>query len=461
MKTEINYELINDLYIAWLDELELFKQRKIKEDIKSRISPYEFLMYCARFSSPFSDFKNIFPLSHLFEALKQMQRQGKDISNFTNQSLLIETPEEIRTVTNFAKREPSSEINNLGLIFNGQNVFEYGDIKNIGKKFPYAYANNLSIEQVEQMTKFGKDYKGIPITITIDNISELPLEKLSCIEECFDIGGIKIVAKNRSIHNTHQGECTPLNLKAYKQIRNVVDNEILNNLYVDPRLNRMNIDLQLSAQIIDKLANKIEYDFDAAEKPRFSKESKMASGLVGLLTGKSICKGDSEILRNVLSCVDIDSVVIDGVILDEVGEEKDHSWNLVKIGDFWLNVDLTGARENIRAGKPTGNLFMSDMAFYDTRKKVTFEKGKEINGKSIEATVIVGGHIRAYGTNNKPCKTCITPGITYNLIQKSRLYAQNYEKDSQNTDYKGVIPYVGSVIEQTRSSSKNISGIIK
>lgn len=461
MKTEINYELINDMYISWLNERDAFIQRKIKDDIKSKFSPYEFLMYCERYSSPFKTFRNIFPLCYLFETLKQMQKQGKDISNFTHQSLLIETPEEIRTVSNFAKREPSSEINNFGLIFKGQNIFEYGDIKSIGEKFPYAYANNLSIQQVEQMVKSGKDYKGIPITITIDNISELPLEKLSYIEECFDVDGIKIVAKNRAAHNAHQGECTPLNLRAYKQIRNVVDNEILNNLYIDPNLNRMNIDLQLSAQILDKLANKIEYDFDAAEKPRFSKESKMASGLVGLLTGKSICKGYSEILRNVLGCVGIDSVVIDGVVLDDNGEERDHSWNLVKLGDFWLNVDLTNARENICAGKPTGNLFMSDMAFYDTRKKVTLEKGKQINGKSMESTVMIGGHVKAYGTNNKQCKVNISPALTSSLIQKSRLYAENYEKDSKNTNYQGIIPYVGSTIEQTRSSSKNISGIIK
>ena len=45
MKTEINYELINDMYISWLNERDAFIQRKIKDDIKSKFSPYEFLMY--------------------------------------------------------------------------------------------------------------------------------------------------------------------------------------------------------------------------------------------------------------------------------------------------------------------------------------------------------------------------------------------------------------------------------
>ncbi len=453
MKKEINYELINDLYMRWLNERDSFIQRKIKDDIINRISPYELLIYSARFSSPFKAFRNIFSLNDLFETLKEMQRQGEDIKRFTNQSLLIETPEEIITVSNFARKEGTSEINNFGLVFKGTNIFEFGDIKNIGEKFPYAYTNNLRLEQIEQMLKSKQDYKGIPITITIDNIGELPLEKLDDIEKVFDVDGIKIVAQNRTSHSAHQGECTPLTLRAYKQIRTVVDDEIISKLYVDENLDKMNIDVQLTTQIIDKIANRIEYDFEAAKKPRFSNECKNASGLVGLLTRKSICKGYSEILRNVLSCVNIDSTVIDGVALDENG---DHTWNQVKIGDFWFNVDLTFARNNICEGKPSGDLFMSDIAFYGERRKVTFEQGKEIKGKSMESTVMTGGHLRTYSPNNRQCKAYITPLLTSNLIQKSRLYAEDYNKESESPNYRGVIPYIGSNTEKMRTNSKSI-----
>lgn len=452
MKKEIKYELINDLYIRWLNERDPFMQRKIKDDIINRISPYELLIYSARFSSPFKAFRNVFSLNDLFETLKEMQRQGEDIKRFTNQSLLIETPEEIITVSNFAEKEGISEINNFWLIFKGSNVFEFGDIKNIGEKFPYAYVNNLSLNQIEQMLKSRQDYKGIPITITIDNIGELPLEKLADIERTFDIDGIKIVAQNRNA-SAHQGECTPLNLRAYKQIRAVVDDEIISKLYVDENLDKMSIDLQLATQIIDKIANRIEYDFEATKKSRFSNESKNASGLVGLLTGKSICKGYSEILRNVLSCVNIDSAVIDGVALEENG---DHTWNQVKIGDFWLNVDLTFASNDICEGKPSGDLFMSDIAFYGERRKVTFEKGKELKGKSMESTVMTGGHLRAYSSNNRQCKAYITPLLTSNLIQKSRLYAEDYHRESESPNYRGVIPYIGSDTEKMRTNSKSI-----
>lgn len=462
MKKEVNYELINNLYMSWLNERDPFQQRRKKEDIKSRISPYELLMYSSRNSFPFTIFRRIFSLSDLFETLEDMEIQGEDIRDFTNQPLLIETPEDIRIVSNFSKREMQSEVNNLGLIFKGSNVFEYGDIKNIGESFPNAYANNLSIEQIEQMSKSQKDYKGIPITVTIDNIGELPLEKLADIEKAFDVDGIKIVAQNRAIHNSHQGECTPLNLSAYKQIRKVVDDEIISKLYVDESLDKMNTDIQLTAQIIDKIVDRVKYDFEAAKKPRFSKESKMASGLVGLLTGKSICKGYAEIFRNVESCVGIDSTVIDGLFLtveDGVEKEDDHSWNQVKLGDIWFNADLTAASNYICEDKASGDLFMSDIAFYGDRRKVTFEKGKELKGKSLEATVIIGGHIRAYGSNNRQCKAYIAPAITSNLIQKSRLYDEEYKRDGNSTDYKGVVPYVGSKTEKDRLSYIENSGI--
>lgn len=45
MKTEngINYELINKLYMEWLNEPDPFMQRKRKEDLKSQVSRTRFL----------------------------------------------------------------------------------------------------------------------------------------------------------------------------------------------------------------------------------------------------------------------------------------------------------------------------------------------------------------------------------------------------------------------------------
>lgn len=213
------------------------------------------------------------------------------------------------------------------------------------------------------------------------------------------------------------------------------------------------IDFQLATQIIDKIVSMVDYDFEAAkpEKLRFSDEVVNASGLIGLLTGKSICKGYSEIFRNVFSCVGGESKVIDGYYAGGL-----HSWNHIKLGDIWFNTDITTARNTIREGNPSGNLFMSDNAFFGDRRKITFEKGVKLKGKSMESTVTIGGHSNPCGLNNKRCGSYITPALTSNLIQNSRLYDENYKKECNSKDYKGVVPYVGSSIEKIRSNYKNI-----
>lgn len=207
----------------------------------------------------------------------------------------------------------------------------------------------------------------------------------------------------------------------------------------------MHNDFQLAIQIIDEIAHRIDYDYDAENKPRSSDEVINASGMVGLLTGKSLCKGYSEILRNILSCVDVECTVIDGTDVNN----NAHTWNQVKLGDRWFNVDLTYARNAICKGKPSGDLFMSDMAFYGNRKQYTFEKGQEVNGKKVESTVMIGGHLsQVYGSNCRQCRAYVTPYLTSILIEKSRNYNENYN---------GIIQYVGSDVEKARSESKTTS----
>lgn len=450
---EINYELINDLYMAWRNERDPFMQRKRKEEVKSKVSQYELLMYSTRYSLPFEAFRNIYSLADLFETLEEMQRQGEDISILTNQPLVMRGIEDIQALNEFAKRGISPQIGEFRLKFQGSSIFEYGDVKGIGKTFPYACVNFLDLELVDKMLNKPKDYKGIPVIITIDNIGQLPLEKLESIEQFFDVAGVRIIEKDRTIQK-HQGEQSPLTARNYKQIRTVIDDEIISKLYVDENADKMTMDYQLATQILDILSQKIEYDSNTRDKNPlpFSNEMVNASGLIGLLRGKSICTGYSEILRNVLSCVNVESAVIIG----KTSNGEAHAWNKIKLGNAWTNVDFTFARKQILKGEASGDLFMSDMAFYEDRRMHTFEKGKEVNGKSVECTVAIGGHERPYGEDKRQCGSYVTPYLTQILIQKSRQYDEEYKKQGKTENYKGPIPYVGSNIQKTRSNFKNI-----
>ena len=448
-----NYESMRELYYRWLNERDVFEQRRLKEEIKSRFSPYEFLNFSIKNSfMPFKAFRNIYSLDVLFQTLEKMQRQGENISNLTNQQLLISNPEDIRSMSYIAKRDISPELSSINCIFLGTSVFSIGDVKAIGKKFPKAHVNGINIEQIEKMLESSEDYRGMPITIAIDNMGQLPLEKLADIEKRFDIRAIEIQDPER-IGKANQGASTPLALETYKEIRAIAD-DMISNLYVKEHdANTPFADYRLATQIIEYIAQRVEYDYSASDKERDSDESMSASGMVGLLTGQAICHGYSEILRNLLSCVGIECKVISGKAMD--GES--HAWNQVKIGNGWYNVDLTYASNALRQGKDTGDLFMYDKAFYGDRKIGIFEEGMVRNGESLERTVMIGGHSpNSTSPNCKQCANYMPPALTSKIIKESKHYEEEYKRYGKLPDYKGVVPYIGSSIEKMRSSAKNI-----
>ena len=118
-----------------------------------------------------------------------------------------------------------------------------------------------------------------------------------------------------------------------------------------------------------RLAHLIEYDEFASSTVglggygRDMSETRRthASNLIGgLLNGKSMCGGFSEILRNVLSEVGIDSIYINGEGKDKLGN---HAWNQVKLDGKWYNVDLTNDRDDIIDNTECQYFLKSDSEF--------------------------------------------------------------------------------------------------
>lgn len=448
-----NYDLINKLYMDWLNEKDPFVQRKKKDYIKSNVSRYDLLMYSIRFALPFEAFRNIFTLSDLFETLEEIERRGVDITGATSQTLLIQGIEDIQCLNKFSQRETITKVGNFRLRFEGSSLFEYGDVKNIGERFPYACVNFIDIESVEQMIKNEKNYKGVPIIITIDNMGQLPLDKLSVIEAKFDVAGVRIIEKDRD----RKIEQRPINLTDYKRIRTVIDNDIINKLYVTEQTNKTAVDLQLATQILSLIANKVKYDTEFKGKSKqispeewFSYYSNV-SNISGLVTGNTICGGYAEIIRNVLSCVGIKSKTMVG----KTANDGFHAWNQIEIGNTWFNTDLTLAAEQIRKGKPSGDLFMSDKAFFGDRRNMVFNnQGKSKNGESMEIEVIVGGHSSVFNTNSKKCDFFLPPYVTTTLMKIATEYEEQYKRYGKSLDYKGAIPYAGSKIQKLRFNTK-------
>lgn len=463
MKNEnkTNYELVNELYMGWLNEQNSFMQRKRKEDIKRKVSRYDLLMYSVRFAMPFQAFRDIFPLLDLFKTLEEMEKKGEDITNIINQVLVIQGIEDIQGLNQFASKGTDTKVGNFRLRFEGSNLFEFGDIKNIGKRFPYACVNYFDIEKVEQISKKEKDYKGIPIIITIDNIGQLTLEKLNNIEKKFDVIGVRIIEKDREARK-YAIEQRPISLMDYKQIRSVVDNEIISKLYVTEHATKMAIDSQLTTQILDNIVNKIKYKTGIKSKKQvlsreeFANLSANLSNIIGLIVGETTCEGYAEIVRNVLSCVDIKCKTIIG----ETSDNGYHAWNQVKLGNTWFNADVALAKEQISKGKTTGDLFMSDAAFFGDRRILTFKQEQQINGVNMETTVPIGGHTKVHGKNNEKCEMYIEPYLTAMLIERARQYENEYKKYGNSPNYKGAVPYIGSSVEKMRSNFERVETIV-
>ena len=133
-----------------------------------------------------------------------------------------------------------------------------------------------------------------------------------------------------------------------------------------------------------KLAFLIDYDDYAAsavglggyEREMSETIRANASNLVGgLLNGKSMCGGYSEILRNVLSEVGIDCIYIAGKGKDNLGN---HAWNQVKLDGKWYNVDLTNDRDSIVDGTECSYFLKSNSEFkrydqYELKSKTLYQ----------------------------------------------------------------------------------------
>lgn len=449
----VNYDLINELYLDWLNEEDVFMKGKKKEEIKKQISPRDLLVYSFRFALPFNAFKDIFSLFELLKTIQEMDESGEDISNITNKILSVQSIEDIQALNQFVKQSSYEGLKELKVNIQGSHLFEYGDVKSIGERFPHACVNFIDLESIKQLITKEESYKGVPVIITIDNIGELPLDELNSIENKFDVIGIRIIEKGRTIRGIRTQD-RPISIEEYKQIRTKIDNDYLNKLYVNKNEdNKTFIDLQLATQIISLVVDKIEYDRDFKERTKvmtpeeWMKYYSDVSNIKGIITGKVICGGYSTIIRNLLSCVGIECRTILGITSS--GEK--HAWNQIKIGDTWYNVDVTQALEEIRKGECSGQIFMSDDAFFGDYRKVVFNKGKVSNGESIETEAIIGGHERAIDNNSKKCNTYFPPYITTLLLKDARKYQNAIEKDGKIINQDEFIPYVGSNIEKSRS----------
>lgn len=442
----MEFSTVRDLYFKWIHEDNPFLKNDRLKELKEKVSPYEFLKYSSytNITIPFARFREVFGISELFGAIGEMQQKGEDIKELLKSPIVARNKKDVEDINTFLRRNTKIDTKQMSCVFASDDVFKYGNIDDICSKFSSVKTLELNVNNIKNLLKLSKTSKGIPISsLHINHISELSLEELRQIENSFDIGEIHFLNKK---DNRGQGEAVPMTLETYKQLREKIDN-IVNKLYIREDSSVRNNQLFLTTQIINEVVRTIEYDYDAVKEDHTSKQISSASGLLGLIIGKTICLGYSNILNELLHCVNVPCNIVvgnaqDGIIMNE---RDNHAWNQVKIENEWYNMDITFARKCILEGRESGDLFMSDKAFYTNRKRDCLENNGPV--------VMLGGH-----TTKAKCNTCeryMNPSTILKFLELAQKFNEMTRSDIPIPS--PFVSYVGSEFQKNIIQNNEIN----
>ena len=133
-----------------------------------------------------------------------------------------------------------------------------------------------------------------------------------------------------------------------------------------PALDDPDREKKIFAYVYVVLANMIEYDELVSKamdrggyyRDMASDDIERAKGLNGLVTGKALCSGYSNILMNILMEFGIQATYIRAS-----GKEGSHAWNQVCLDGVWYNCDLTNDADFILCGLKAPYFLKSNAEF--------------------------------------------------------------------------------------------------
>lgn len=193
------------------------------------------------------------------------------------------------------------------------------DIKHIVKNINFALVKNLQIifEEETSFIEFIRVLKKVEnnISICLKEISKLTTEEIIILRDVLYVEDISIVNKNNEIVDTFK-------IEDFIKIRESMDK------FID-QVPKDISNLEKVLWIYKVLLNNIKYE-DALGTS--SDEFKKA-----FINKNCISKGYSQILKNCLNCLNIESSIVEGTVINS---EEIWNWVQVKLEDTWYNLDL-------------------------------------------------------------------------------------------------------------------------
>lgn len=274
--------------------------KKISEDFNSiyKFDKEAFIIY-------FSDVKNYIKIiNHI------------DIRKYIGKIYL-----RIRTNKEYQKFIQNNKLNNIKIIL---------DLRNVEK---------INIEDLD-------------LVIQIDNANELPLDKLNSLLTKYNIKEIllgQIPYISKEYEHLYNIMSKMYKVVSSKKLELEKINKITNDIYsvndyikIINKFNKIIEDLNIHNnvdgfyKVFDYIARNVSYDNDGVKITKIQNQN-----LIGpVLKGESVCEGYSKFLQQMLSLINIQSIIVQG---GGAKEDGGHVWNQVLINNKWYNADVTAA----------------------------------------------------------------------------------------------------------------------
>lgn len=324
------------------------------------------------------------------EKKKMKVEKGIEISNITKESLGLMKKKEITEEDISEQLEilkeflmyPTIDVEDIDLISKYCDISEMrikvrneNDLKKISE---LSDNSNLVIEiDIYDLNEVSEIPEYFEVDISIKNMSQLSLEKIAEIEKKCCLGQVVIDQESNGygiIDEISQRLEKHYDMHIYKMLRREIDNIICG---VDKKYT----EVEKFLDIYTRLGNKINYDWeheldieDANYKFNWGGYPLSHNLIGGLLYNSCVCEGYAKILKQVLSCVGINSKLIIG---NE--ENEKHAWNQVYIDGRWYNVDLTWDAERIKDGRELDYCLQSDEEFINHNTKSIIKEKCEVS----------------------------------------------------------------------------------
>lgn len=317
------------------------------------------------------------------EEYKKIEQDLKTIYDYNPTSFLVYFSD-VDNYSKFVKNINLDYSNNIYLRI--RDVEEYNKLKSL----------NLDkyvkiIVDIKDINKL--NIKDFDLVIQIDKVNELPILKLNELLKQYNIKELlvgqipyyskeyeflyDILSKMYNVNPNNKEELEKINkitndIYSVTEYINIVDkmNNIIKELDIDNEVDGI-------YKIYDYIANNVSYDYDSAKETQINNQNLIGS----ILNGKAVCEGISKYMYQMLSLINVESIIVQG------GKEKEnggHVWNQVLVDGIWYNVDVTAYVDAIKYNTKVDTCLVKDSNLkYRTNSSISYVCNEDYRTKQL------------------------------------------------------------------------------